>query len=425
MICEISFMSSYEIRGKKRLEGEYVLQRAKNSALAVMCASVLVKGGTFIKDCPDISDVDNLSAILTRIGAVVRRTGDGLYVNTDGVYSSYLPEDLCEKLRASLFLAGPLVARFKAASFAYPGGCSIGARPIDIHLDGFSKLGAEVGKNEKRVNVFASSTIGAKIKLRYPSVGATLNVMCCAVTAKGETVVENAAAEPEVKDVADYLSLCGAKIKGAGTSVLIIDGVEKLHGGKSFTPVPDRIECGSVLLAVLATGGEVAVRGANPANICNLLQKLRDNACKIHINNDIICIITNGRAKGFEKVVTAPYPAFPTDLHPQLAACAATAAGRTEITETVFDSRFNYARQLKRFGADVPVNPNGVTINGTDLTGANVKAEDLRGGMALCIAAMAAEGVSTVEGVSHIARGYASFKEKFNALGASIAEIDP
>ena len=416
-------MAEYEIIGGKKLCGEYTLQRAKNSALAIMCASVMCRGETYIEKCPNISDVFTLSKILKRLGAVTETDSGGLYIDARNVYLTTIPEKLSEKLRASLFLVGPLIARFKSASFFSPGGCSIGTRPIDIHIDGLKALGAKVGHRENRLDFFAPKLTGGRIRLKYPSVGATENLMSCAVLAAGETVIENCAREPEIKDLQDYLNLCGAKIFGAGTGKITVCGVEKLHGGVSFEPIADRIEAGSLILAALAVGGEMTISGLKAENILNLTEKICDNACKISIYNDKIYIKIDGRPKGFGHVVTAPYPGFPTDLHPQLAACAATADGRTSITETVFDSRFKYVDRLIRFGADMRVEKDRVEITGKKLHGAQATATDLRGGMALVIAAMAAEGRSIIKDVSHIERGYERLPEKLSALGADVARL--
>lgn len=263
-------MAEYKISGGRRLYGEYTVQRAKNSALTIICASVLTGGETLIVDCPKIDDVNNLIKIMRRIGAVAEWTTDGLYLNTKNVYCTEIPPKLSGELRASLFLVGPLLARFKTVCFSGPGGCSRGTRPIDIHLDGLRALGADVGVSDGRINFFATGLRGRNIKLKYPSVGATENVVMCAAFADGQTVIENCAKEPEIVDLQTYLNLCGAKIAGAGTSKICVTGVKKLEGGKAFRPIADRIEAGSALLTVLSCGGEVALLGADPENICVL-----------------------------------------------------------------------------------------------------------------------------------------------------------
>ena len=413
-------MAEYDVVGGNKLYGEYRLQKAKNSVLALMCASVLTRGETLIKNCPDISDVFILSKILKKLGARVRREGVDLYIDTKDVYSTKLPEKPCDELRASLFLVGPLLARFKTVSFAGTGGCRIGSRPIDIHVEALEKLGASCGDSDGRLLFYAGRSCGGKVRLRYPSVGATENVMMFAALTRGETVIENCAKEPEIKDLQDYLNACGGRVTGAGTGRIIVYGVEKLHGGVAFEPISDRIECGSILLTVLSCGGEVTISGANPENICVLTEKICNNTCKLTIYNDKIYIQVKGRPYAFGRVVTAPYPQFATDLHPQLAACAAVADGKTAITETVFDDRFCYVGQLKRFGADMTVEGSTVRITGKHLHGATVEATDLRGGMALVTAALAAEGRSKIREIHHIERGYERLPEKLRALGADI-----
>ena len=413
-------MSEYEITGGNKLYGEYKLQRAKNSVLTLICASVLTRGETLILDCPKIEDVVTLVKIMRRIGAEAEWTDEGLYLDTKNVYSTSIPDKLSCMLRASLFLVGPLLARFRTASLLNPGGCTIGSRPVDIHIEGLERLGAVVGNDDGRLDFYAGKLTGNRVRLRYPSVGATENIMMCATLAEGQTIIENCAQEPEIKDLQDYLNLCGAKISGAGTGKIYVYGVERLNGGISYRPISDRIECGSIMLAALAAGGEVLIDGANAGNICILKEKLQNNACKIDIYYDKIYMYTEGRPKGFGSVVTAPFPQFATDLHPQLAACASVADGKTRITETVFDSRFKYVDQLKKFGADLSVNGNTVTITGGRIHRAETTATDLRGGMALVIAALAAEGRSIVKDVFHIERGYERLEQRLSALGAKI-----
>ena len=413
-------MSKYEITGGRKLYGEYHVQRAKNSVLALVCAATLVKGQVLLRECPHLADVENLVKIIRKTGARAEWQKEGLLIDASGVYLTVLPEKLCKELRASLFLVGPLLARFKTVSYSSPGGCSIGTRPIDIHLDALKALGANIAIRDGWFNFFAPKPVGANVKLKYPSVGATENAIMFATLAEGVTVIENCAKEPEIVDLQNFLNACGARIVGAGTSIIKIDGVKKLVGGVEFMPMFDRIEAGSVLLTVLSTGGKVAVKGAIAENIYALVQKISNNACKLDISDDRIYIEASGEATSFGEVVTAPYPNFATDLHPQLAACAAAAAGRTEIIETVFDKRFDYCNALRRFGADVAVYGNRAVINGKRLFGANAAATDLRGGMALVIAALKAEGRSYISDVHVIERGYERLHEKLALLGAEI-----
>ena len=413
-------MAKYLIEGGKRLCGEVRVQRAKNSVLALIAASVLIKGQIRIAECPMISDVVTMVKILRAIGARCEFSSGALDLDCSDIYSTDLPEKLTAKVRSSFFLTGALVSRFKTASLSRPGGCNIGARPIDIHLEGLSALGAEWGESEKRLNFFATRLKGATIRLRYPSVGATENLMMASTLADGVTVLKNCAKEPEIKDLQDLLNACGAKIYGAGTDRIVIYGVEKLHGGVEFTPICDRIEAGTFLLAALAVGGEVSVKGVKYENILPLAEKIKNNTCKLYVDNDNINIRANGTPVGFGNVVTAPFPLFPTDLMPQLCAAAAVSCGRTVVTETVFDDRFRFSSELTKMGADITVAGDVAVIEGKKLYGAEISAADLRGGAALAIAAMAAEGRSVLWGVEHLERGYEDFSEKLKRLGADV-----
>ena len=413
-------MTKYLIGGGRKLYGEVRIQRAKNSALTLIAASLMIKGGVKIVDCPKIADVFTMIKIVRRIGGSAVFDKDGLYLDCTGVFTTKLPDRLTGEVRASFFTAGALLSRFKTVSLMRPGGCDIGARPIDIHLEGLAALGAEYSEEDCRLHLYAAKLKGTRFRLKYPSVGATENLIMAAATAEGVTVLENCAREPEVKDLQDFLNLCGARITGAGTDKITIAGVSALHGGVSFTPVADRIEAGTFLLAALSTGGEVNVCGAKEENILPLVKKIKKNACKLYINNDNIYIQSTGRPESFGSVVTAPYPLFPTDLQPQLAAVAAMSEGKTIITETVFDNRFAYAGELLKMGACVAVAGNVAVIDGARLYGAKVEAKDLRGAAALTIAALSAEGESEIIGIEHLERGYENFAGKLSALGADI-----
>ncbi len=413
-------MADYVINGGRRLEGEIDVQKAKNSVLALISASILLSGETLIKDCPRISDVFVMLKILRRIGAKTYFCGTDLYIDTKDVFTTKLPEKLSSEIRASLFLVGPLLSRFKQATIFRSGGCSIGERPIDIHLDGLKRLGAEVFEQDNKVKFHAKRLVGTEIKLKYPSVGATENLMMASVFSEGVTILKNCAKEPEICDLQDFLNLAGAKIKGAGTSTIKIEGVKSLSSGVCFKPMFDRIEAGTFLLATLSCGGELTLNGVKSKNIYALIQKIQNNACKIYINNDNIYIRVNSRHKGFGNVVTAPYPRFPTDLHPQITACACCGDGKTFLTETVFDCRFSYAKELQKMGANIKFGGCRLEIQGGYLFGADVIAKDLRGGAALVIAGLSAQGKTVVSNVEHIERGYQDFCEKLSLLGADI-----
>lgn len=411
---------AYLITGGKKLFGEVRVQRAKNSVLTLMAASLMVKGKVKILGCPRINDVLVMEKIIKRIGGQSQFCGDGLELDCRNVFTTSLPEKLTGEVRASFFTVGALLARFKTVTLSRPGGCNIGARPIDIHLEGLCALGASYSENNCKLTIFANKLKGTRFRLRYPSVGATENLMMAASLADGVTVLENCAREPEIKDLQKFLNACGARISGAGTGKITVFGVKKLHGDVEFTPIADRIEAGTFLLCSLACGGEMLVKGVKNENILPLMEKIKNNTCKIYVDNDNIFIKSMGEPTNFGSVVTAPYPLFPTDLQPQLAAVACAAQGKTVITETVFDNRFGYAEELCKMGAKIAVAGNVAVIDGTGLFGAKVCAKDLRGGAALTIAALKAEGDSEICGVEHLERGYEDLFGKLVALGASI-----
>lgn len=413
-------MAKYLIQGGNELYGEVRVQRAKNSVLTLIAASVMVKGKVKIVGCPKINDVLTMIKIIKRMGATAWFESDGLVIDCREIYTTKLPDKLTGEVRASFFTVGALLSRFKTASLSHPGGCAIGARPIDIHLEGLAALGADFGESDQRLNFFALKLHGARFRLKYPSVGATENLIMAATLADGVTVLENCAREPEIKDLQNFLNLCGAKITGAGTSCVKISGVKELHGGADFVPIADRIEAGTFLLAALCCGGEVAVKGVKYENILPLMEKIKNNACKTYIDNDNIYIKSMGQPTRFGSVVTAPYPLFPTDLQPQLTAVAAAAQGRSVITETVFDNRFGFTEELSKMGADITVAGDTAVVNGRQLFGAEVFAKDLRGGAALTIAALKAEGESVVHGVENLERGYEDLPNKLISLGAKI-----
>lgn len=411
----------YIINGGNKLSGEVKIQSAKNSVVALMSACILARGDSFICNCPKIFDVTCMAKILKRMGARVRFTDGGLSINTDGMYSFCLPEKLTRDVRASFFMVGSLLARFGEACICRPGGCQIGSRPVDIHIDALMRLGAKFVEENGVMHFTAEKLTGAKIRLKYPSVGATENVMMCAATADGVTVLENAAREPEIVDLQNVLNLMGAKISGAGTPFIRIDGVKKLSG-VDFMPIPDRIETGTYLLAAVCAGGEIGLRGARPQNISSLIEKLLNNTCKLYLNSDIIYIRVDEKIRGLGEIVTSPYPGFPTDLQPLAvsAACLAAEGEKTAVKETVFESRFRYAEELAKMGARLAFSGDRLEVLGGSLHGGAVTAPDLRGGASLCIAALGAEGQTEISEIRNIERGYESFDLKLAALGANV-----
>lgn len=418
-------MKNYQIEGGNKVYGEVNVSAAKNSVLPIACASLLLRGETFICGCPKIGDVTVLCKILEGIGVKTDFRDGGLYLNTKNVVSTNVARQESCKIRASFFLAGPLIAKYGSVTVSKPGGCKIGERGVDIHLDGLCALGAKVEEKGNCFTITAKRLKGSVFHLRYPSVGATENLILAASLADGVTVIENCAKEPEVKDLCDFLNLCGAKIKGGGTNVVQIVGVEKLTDSVSYKPIPDRIETGTFLSLCYLVGGKLEIRRESSENIYYLAKKICDNSCQesgfyVNIYSDKIYIQSNGEPKGLGSLVTGPYPMFPTDLHPIVAAVGAAAKGKTTIVETVFDSRFAYLDGLKKMGANFTVCDNSVTFLGKSLKSAIVEAPDLRGGAGLVIAALKAEGVSTVKNADLIMRGYEDFSKKLSRIGAKI-----
>ncbi len=418
-------MSSYLINGGKSLYGEIKISPAKNSALTLMCASSLTDGKVFIEDCPDIGDVKVLSEVLTSIGASVKRKKGGLEIDGRPIFTPELPKNTASKIRASFFLTGALLSRFGYAKIPKPGGCKLGTRPVDIHLDGLKKLGAEVFETDEYVTLFTSCLKGCKINLRYPSVGATENLILAAVTAKDETVIKNSAKEPEVKDLCDFLNRCGARIKGGGSDEIVISGVNKLNGEISYRPISDRIEGGTYLTLSYLLGGKVEICGINSQNISSLTKKILDNTCKngdlyVKIYSNKIYIQSRGENLAFGTIKTGPYPLFPTDLQPIITCSAAALKGSTVVTESVFDNRFQYLQELEKTGASFKTDGKTVTVNGGRLHGADMVAPDLRGGAGLTVTALKIEGFSVVENAEVIMRGYEDFDKKLSNAGADI-----
>lgn len=418
-------MDRFIVRGGEKLYGKPQIYSAKNSVLPIISASILSEGKTEIDDCPKINDVDVMSEIIASLGGSVSFRGTSLCLDTTNVCEWRMPCDLTKKIRASLFTVGALLARFGCASICRSGGCNIGERPIDIHIEAFRNLGVDVCEGE-HVTFRQNKTVGGKVKLRYPSVGATESVMMFATKLKGETVIENAAAEPEIKDLQNYLNLLGAKVSGAGSPVIKIDGGFPLKTESvCFLPSKDRIEAGTFLLSGVACGGEMEFYREDLKNLDATLKILSNNACKIRPKNDkIINVEFHSPKSGFGKVDAMPYPAFPTDLQPQLVACSCFANGVTVVEDKVFPDRFGYVGELLKTGADVTRRGNMcAVVGGKELSGATMDAGDLRGGVALLIAALGAKGKSEILNVKHIDRGYCSLEETFRTLGANVERV--
>lgn len=416
-------MGKFLIEGGRRLSGTLKAERAKNAVLPILAATLLTDETVFIKDCPDIRDVKIMTEILTLLGAECSFTDGGLSVNCKNVNNFIVPSNLAEELRSSVLTAGGLLARFRRAEIPFPGGCKIGERPIDIHVKAFNALGAKSNIDESGMIFKCPTFKGGRIILDVPSVGATENAMIAACAAEGETLIVNAAKEPEIVDLAEFICAIGGKVYGAGSDNVRIVGVKKF-GGTEYKPVFDRIEVGTYLVAAAITGGEIEISGVKSENISSLISKLCDNSCKLSVKNDIIYLRSGARRTSFF-VRTGYYPEFPTDMQAQMTALAATSLGLSAIKENVFESRFAYTAELRKMGANISVHGRTAVVNGVKrLSGANVTATDLRGGAALVLAGLNAEGKTVVDGISHVERGYSHMDEKLRSLGADVIKTD-
>lgn len=413
-------MSELYIRGGRRLVGDVTINGAKNAAVAILPAALLVDGISEIDNLPYIDDVMKLKRAMEDLGAVVE-VEDKHTLKIDGatLYDYKAVNDYVGNIRASYYLIGALLGRFRKAEVAMPGGCNFGVRPIDQHIKGFEALGATVKVENGMIKAYAEKLVGAKIYLDVVSVGATINVMLAAVLAEGTTIIENAAKEPHVVDVANYLNMMGANIKGAGTDVIRIKGVEKLTGGK-YSTIPDQIEAGTYMIAAAITAGDVYVRNIIPEHMYSVSLKMMEMGIAIEEGDDYIRVTAPEKLK-CANVKTLPHPGFPTDLQPQMATLLSVAEGTSTMIEGVWDNRFQYVEELKKTGAKIKVEGRMAIIEGIDkLTAAKVSATDLRAGAALVLAALRAEGETAIQNVKYIDRGYESIEEKLSALGADI-----
>ena len=416
-------MDKYIISGGRRLEGGVRIQTAKNSVLPILAASVLTDEPVIVLNVPDITDVRNMVRILGCLGCRARYLGNDIIIDSSSADNCEIPRALAHELRSSVFLLGSVISRFRKAKIAYPGGCDIGLRPVDLHLTGLKRLGVEITESNGYINCVCDKLAGNEIMLDCPSVGATENIMLAAVKAEGVTTIKNAAREPEIEDLQNFLNSMGAKVRGAGTGTVVIEGVQKL-GGSVYQPIADRIEAGTFLIAAAMCGGEVELSGVNAENLSSLLHKLRENGCKLRIKNDKIFVKSDKRPVSVKSVETQPYPGFPTDLQAQMTALCCVCAGNSIIAENLFETRFKYVPELRKMGADITVIDRCAFVRGVEkLKGAAVVAHDLRGGAALVIAALAAEGDSEVLDISHIDRGYSGFEYKLSSLGAKVKRV--
>ena len=412
-------MEKYVINGGIRLDGKVEIESAKNSVLPMLAGAILTDEDVVIKNCPKINDVLNMIKILKTLGVKAEFLSKDLIICAKTLNGYTIAEDLSKELRSSVFMLGALLSKVGKAKIAYPGGCDIGMRPIDIHIQGLKRLGVDVLDVSGEVICTVGKIIGNSIYLDFPSVGATENLILASVFCSGETIIRNAAKEPEILDLVNFLNSMGAKIYGGGSGTIIVCGVNELHG-TVYKPIPDRIEAGTFLIAGAITGGEVEVSNVKAENISSLIHKLLNNTCKISIKNDIIHL-KSGRVRKAFGVETSPYPGFPTDMQAQIMALLSVSFGTSVVVENIFEMRFKHARELVKMGADIKICGKTAIINGVkSLYGASVKAEDLRGGAALVLAGLSAEGRTTVHNAYHVERGYYLFDKKLRMLGADI-----
>lgn len=413
-------MAEYIIQGNQKIRGEFTVHGAKNAVLPILAAAILTGDENVFSRCPDISDVTVMKQILRELGCRVRETGGVLIVDSRTMTCCEISDDLMKKMRSSVFLSGALLARCGKAVISQPGGCSIGKRPIDLHIKALKQMGVNVEEKHQKLILTAEKLEGADIYLEYPSVGATENIMMAAVCADGDTIIRNCAREPEIVDLETYLNRCGARIKGAGTSKILIKGGSKMHG-ICHEIMGDRIEAGTFLMAAAGTGGELLVKGLDPQYLKCCIKFLRFAGCKIKKQNDEIWLKAPPRLYGVGNVRTLPYPGFPTDLQPQFTAIMTGAIGSTQVEETVFENRFGFTKELVKMGADIEILDRFAIINGNDfLYGNRVSAPDLRGGAALVLAGLMSRGRSVVENIELIERGYCGFHTELSRLGADI-----
>ena len=417
-------MDKLIVQGRKRLVGEVNISGAKNAAVAVIPAAIMAEGVSVLENLPRIEDVNNLCHTIEKLGGTCTYLDNGhtLKIDCDKGTAHCATFEEVQKIRASYYFLGAMLARYKKAEVALPGGCNFGVRPIDLHLKGFRALGATVEEGNGMVRAYADRLVGTSIYMDQVSVGATINIMLAASMAEGVTTIENAAKEPHVVDTANYLNMMGANIKGAGTDVIRIKGVEKLHRTE-YSIIPDQIEAGTFMFAAAATGGDVTVRNVIPKHLEATTAKLEEIGCEVQEFDDAVRVRAVNRLHRTH-VKTLPYPGYPTDMQPQIAVTLALAEGTSIVTESIFENRFKYADELSRMGACIKVEGNSAIIDGVEkLTGARVSAPDLRAGAALVIAGLAAEGITIVDDIVYIQRGYENFEEKLRSLGAEIERV--
>ena len=416
-------MEQYVIKGGNPLVGEVEIGGAKNAALGILAAAIMTDETVIIDNLPNVRDINVLLSAMEGIGAKIERLGEHkVKINGSLIHDLSVDYEYINKIRASYYLLGALLGKYKKAEVAFPGGCAIGTRPIDLHLKGFRALGADVDIQHGLISATAEHLVGNHIYLDKVSVGATINIMMAASMAEGKTIIENAAKEPHVVDVANFLNSMGANIRGAGTDVIRIVGVEKLHKTE-YSIIPDQIEAGTFMFAAAATKGDVTVKNVIPKHLEATTAKLIEIGCEVEEFDDAVRVVSS-KPLHHTQVTTLPYPGFPTDMQPQMSVLLALAEGTSTVTESIFENRFKYVDELTRMGAQVKVESNIAISTGVEkFTGARVSAPDLRAGAALVIAGLAAEGITIVDDIYYIERGYEHFEEKLASLGAMIEKV--
>lgn len=412
-------MSEYIIKGGRKISGEVTISGSKNAALPIIAASILNKGKTTLYNVPNIHDTQMMFEILNKIGGKVTKKNNKVIIETSKINKYEIPEDLMRQMRSSVIFAGSLVGRYKKATFSYPGGCDIGTRPIDLHLKAFEKLGINIQKNYGNISCICDKITGEKIDLDFPSVGATENAILASCLGEGKTIITNAAREPEIIDLQNFLNKMGAKIKGAGSNKIEINGVKQLKD-VSYNIMPDRIETGTFLCIAAMTGGSLKLKNADATHITPVIDKLEESGCKIETYKNIIQIEGPKKLKAVD-IKTMPYPGFPTDMQSIFATTMTVAKGTSIIVENIFENRYKYTQELVRMGAKIKVEGKTAVIKGVrKLYGANVKATDLRGGASVVMAGIAAKGMTKVENIEYILRGYEKFDKKLQNIGVDI-----
>lgn len=413
-------MESYIIEGGNRLEGKVNISGSKNATLPIMAASILNEGTTTLYNVPDIYDVKIMINILENVGCRIYRNGNKVVIDSRRVTDTIIPDVLMRQMRSSVMLVGAVIGRKRKCNFSYPGGCEIGARPIDLHMRAFRKLNVNVRENSGYIYCDTEGIKNNEINLDFPSVGATENVMLLSVLGNGGTIIKNAAREPEIIDLQNILNKMGAHVRGAGSNVIFIEGVKKLKD-VTYTIMPDRIEAGTYLCMGVATKGHIILDNVNPEHISSIIAKLEETKAKIFVRKNSIELIGNSKFMGIDTIKTMPYPGFPTDMQSQFVSMLTVSKGTSIVTENIFENRYKYVSELVRMGAKINIEGRTAIIKGVKkLEGTLIEAHDLRGGAALVIAGLIANGKTKIIGIKHIQRGYDGIVEKLKLLGANI-----